>query len=242
MGLVEAGYQIIMHDRRGYGQSDPGPDFDEFYVSDQFCPDSATDLDALLAHLGIDSFHIVGQCEGGVIGVEYAITHPDRVQSLVIASTLCFSATTMTEFNRVKFPLSFDELAPDLRKKLILWHGQARALPLYDMCRTHGGAYGVGPFDLRPKLPGVVCPTLVLYPDRSSLFEVEQGVAMYRNLPHAELSVIPRCGHNSYDQRPDEYREQVLRFLNRVAAAKNGKREDFSMTCLAPAPPQTRTL
>ena len=44
-------------------------------------------------------------------------------------------------------------------------------------------------FDLRPVLRKVSCPALVLYPDRSSIFHVEQSIAFYRDLPKGELPV-----------------------------------------------------
>jgi hypothetical protein len=45
--LVEKGYRVIMYDRRGYGQSERGTDFEEFYVSDRFCLESAEELAVL---------------------------------------------------------------------------------------------------------------------------------------------------------------------------------------------------
>ncbi|MEW6140486.1 MAG: alpha/beta hydrolase [Thermodesulfobacteriota bacterium] len=234
--FVEAGYQVLMYDRRGYGRSEPGEDFDRFYLSDSFCSESVRDLEALTYKLGIRRFNIVGQCEGGVIGTLYAGKFSEQVSSLVIASTLCFSTRTMTEFNAEKFPKSFHELDNGIRDKLLYWHGENRAETLYELARTHGGAYGTGNFDLRPKLPAVQCPALVLYPDRSALFGVEQAVEFYRHLPNAELSVLPRCGHNTYEQLPDEYVRQVLNFLDRSNADTSAKQVDFSMTCLASAP------
>ena len=65
-------------------------------------------------------------------------------------------------------------------------------------------------FDLRPTLELVNCPTLVLYPDRSFLFEVEQGVAFYRHLPKGELAVLPNCGHNTYDEQPEQYGSHIV--------------------------------
>ncbi len=234
--FVEAGYRVLMYDRRGYGRSEPGADFGEFYLSETFCHENARDLEALSDRLHLHPFHMVGQCEGGVIGVEYAGMVPQHVSSLVIASTLCFSASTMTAFNALKFPKPFDDLEPDIREKLVHWHGKDHAASLYEMARTHGGAYGIGMFDLRPRLSVVACPALVLYPDRSALFEVEQAVAMYRHLPRGELAVLPRCGHNTYDQQPAEYIRHVLNFLNRVGSEEGRIRPDFSMTCLAPFP------
>ncbi|MDQ7783418.1 MAG: alpha/beta hydrolase [Desulfomonilaceae bacterium] len=234
--FLEAGYRTVLFDRRGYGRSEPGDDFENFYVRDTFCDENVDDFHALTEILDLRSFHIVGQCEGGVIGVMYAGRYPDRVSSLTIASTLCFSTVTMPEFNASKFPASFEDLEPDLRDKFIQWHGKDHAEPLYEMARTEGGAYGIGMFDLRPRLSSVTCPTMVLYPDRSALFEVEQAVHMYRGLPNAELAVIPRCGHNSYDQKPDEYVRHVMNFLTRVTAVSGTMELDFSMTCIAPAP------
>lgn len=50
--LVEKGYRVIMYDRRGYGQSERGTDFEEFYVSDRFCLESVEEL-ALLRKFSI---------------------------------------------------------------------------------------------------------------------------------------------------------------------------------------------
>ena len=213
--LVGKGYRVIMYDRRGYGRSEKGADFQEFYESERFCSESVRDLAALRKILGLDSFHIIGQCEGGVIGVDYAVKYPKHVKTLVTSSTQCYSEISMVEINKLKFPKLFRDLEPELREKMIEWHGEDHADSSYNQFSKYGGAYGKGIFDLRPHLPSVTCPTLVLYPDRSILFEVEQAVAFYRHLPRGELAVLPRCGHNTYEDRPGEYIRHVLDFLDR---------------------------
>ncbi len=213
--LVKNGYRIVMYDRRGYGRSGKGKNFKEFYVSNRFRFETVKELEELINFLKIDSFHIVGQCEGGVIGVDYTIKFPNKVQTLITSSTQCYSVIPMAEFNRKKFTKSFEELESDIKKKLIEWHGENYAEKFYEQFRRYGGAYGKDIFDLRPLLPKVTCPSLVLYPDRSFLFDVEQGVSFYRHLPKGELAVLPGCGHNTYEHRPDEYTEQILRFIAR---------------------------
>jgi pimeloyl-ACP methyl ester carboxylesterase len=132
----------------------------------------------------------------------------------VISSTLCYSTVNMSEFNAAKFTKSFQELDPDLQTKLTSWHGQ-RTERFFNQFRQFGGAYGKFFFDLRPSIGLVNCPTLVLYPDRSILFEVEQGIAFYRHLPKGELAVLPNCGHNTYDEQPEHYASHVIDFLAR---------------------------
>lgn len=233
--LAANGYRTIMYDRRGYGRSERGADFEEFYVSERFRPESVDELAALMNVLSIDSFHIVGQCEGGVIGVDYAVKYPDQVQTLVISSTQCYSKTSMLELNKEAFPKSFKDLETELKEKLIEWHGE-HAESFFNQFREYGGVYGKDFFDLRDVLPSVMSPTLVLYPDRSSIFEVEQGVAFYRHLSNGELAVLPYCGHNTYEYRPEEYIRIVLDFLGRhenSTGLSSSQREEFNYSCLA---------
>ncbi|MFP3929129.1 MAG: alpha/beta fold hydrolase [Desulfobacteraceae bacterium] len=235
-GILEAGYRVVLYDRRGYGRSEKGEDFESFYVSKGFRAENVRELAGIAQALGLQTFHLVGQCEGGVVAIDYALDYPEQVRSITVASTQCYSKLPMPEFNREKFPKTFRELGPELRQKLEAWHGANHAERFFDQFRIEGGAYGTGVFDLRPLLPSVRCPALVLYPDRSFLFEVEQGLALYRGLPRGELAVMPKCGHNTYEQRPDEYSRIVLGFLERHRSELIGDeaREDASSsaTCI----------
>lgn len=233
--LVENGYRVIMYDRRGFGRSDKDSDFIDFYISENYRPESVLELAELMNMLHIDTFHIIGQCEGGVIGVDYAVKYPDQVQTLIMSSTQCFSTIKMTELNRLSFPKPFKDLDPELKEKLIEWHG-AHAEPFFNQFRDYGGAYGKDFFDLRDTLPSVTCPTLVLYPDRSSIFDVEQGVGLYHHLPHGELAVLPNCGHNTYEYRPEEYLRSVLEFYERIKGPdtlSSTEADEINFSCIA---------
>ncbi len=212
--LVEHGYKTIRYDRKGYGRTAKGVFCYEFYVSDNFRDASVAELEELRHWLGIDSFHILGQCEGGVLAIDYASTHPNRVKSVIISSTMCYSTMPLWQFNAMKFTKSFKEIAPQNQEKFRDWHGDM-VEEFFEQFRHFGGEYGKDFFDLRPVLQTVTCPTLVLYPDRSFLFEVEQGVAFYRSLPRGELAVLPNCGHNTYEEQPRQYVSHVIEFLQR---------------------------
>lgn len=228
--LIEAGYRIILYDRRGYGRSERGNDYVEFYTSERFRPESVEELKLLKEALGIERCHLIGQCEGGVVAIDYAAKYPDEVASIAISSTQCYGEIPTEELNQQKFYKAFHDLDPEMQKKFMDWHGEEIAEAAYNQFRLYGGAYGRGFFDLRPVLPLVQCPVLVLYPDRSFIFSVEQGLAFYRRLPFGELMVLPDCGHNTYEQEPEEYIRAVLNFMKRQKAPR---RRPVRLTCAA---------
>jgi pimeloyl-ACP methyl ester carboxylesterase len=214
--LVAAGFQVLLYDRRGFGRSDGGADFAGYYVTEDFRENSVSAMAELLNQLRIDRFHIVGQCEGGVVGVDYAARFPGQVRTLVTASTLCHSVISMQAFNRQKLPARFEDLGANLQNKYIRWHGADRGRIFYDICVKGGGCYGqTGFFDLRPAILQVNCPTLVMYPDRGYFFDVEQGVDFYRHLTRGELLVFPKCGHNIFEHYPQMYTGQIVDFIRR---------------------------
>ena len=67
--LLGAGYRVLRFDNRGIGASGKpaGP-----YTTALF----ADDAKALVDHLGITGFHLLGVSMGGMIAQEYALAHP----------------------------------------------------------------------------------------------------------------------------------------------------------------------
>ncbi len=97
--LVEAGYQVIAPDLRGYGDSDK-PESDPLHL-----PYSkramAADQIALMKHLGHETFAVVGHDRGGRVAHRLALDFPGAVERLVvldIAPTLTMYAHTNQEF------------------------------------------------------------------------------------------------------------------------------------------------
>ncbi|KIX12264.1 alpha/beta fold hydrolase [Dethiosulfatarculus sandiegensis] len=210
--VVKWGYRVICYDRYGYGLSRPGADYWNFYLSSDFRPAMVRELEGLVRFLGIERFHLVGQCEGGVVAVDYAGAYPHKTASLSFSSTQCFSETDMRTFSTGKFPARFSDLEPSFQEKLVKWHGEEWGREFYEHACICGGAYGVDYFDLRPALAKVKAASLVIFPDRSKLFQVEQGLALYRGLPAGQLAVLPGCGHNTYEHRPQQYLKLLKEF------------------------------
>jgi pimeloyl-ACP methyl ester carboxylesterase len=86
-GFVEAGYRAIAFDRRGWGRSTANSDTGPQPAS------IAEDLHALVEHLKIDRFHLVGVAGGGFAAYDYVLWHPERLRSLVVAASGAPSST-----------------------------------------------------------------------------------------------------------------------------------------------------
>lgn len=76
-------YEVIYVDYRGRGRSDPVAD----YRTITFERDVA-DIEALREALGLERLHVYGFSYGGMVAQAYALAHPDRVVSLILANTV----------------------------------------------------------------------------------------------------------------------------------------------------------
>ncbi len=79
--LAAAGYRVIAYDDRGHGRS--GKPHDPAAYGDPEVEDAVR----LLDHLGIGSAHVVGYSRGGVLALQLAALHPDRVRTLVVGDS-----------------------------------------------------------------------------------------------------------------------------------------------------------
>ena len=109
--LVEAGFQVISYDQRGYGASDKPENLDAYSI-----PFLAIDVTAILDHLDIERAHLVGHDWGAAVAWATASFAPERVDHLVPLS--------------VGHPSAFADMSMRQREKswymlLFQWHPQA---------------------------------------------------------------------------------------------------------------------
>jgi 3-oxoadipate enol-lactonase len=78
--LLARDFRVVLFDNRGVGESDTPPGL---YT----VPELAADAVAVLDAAGVERAHVVGVSLGGYIAQEVALSYPDRVDRLVLAST-----------------------------------------------------------------------------------------------------------------------------------------------------------
>jgi pimeloyl-ACP methyl ester carboxylesterase len=83
LGGLDEELELVLLDPRGTGESDPARD-PAGYVIDDY----VSDLEELRAHLGLARMLLLGHSHGGVAAIAYAARYPERVERLILASTL----------------------------------------------------------------------------------------------------------------------------------------------------------
>jgi proline iminopeptidase len=97
--LVDAGHRVVFYDQLGSHYSDQ-PDDASLWEIPRFV-DEVEQVRAAL-DLGPDRFVLYGQSWGGVLGLEYALAHQDRLRGLVI-SNMMSSIPAYNEYAERKF-------------------------------------------------------------------------------------------------------------------------------------------
>jgi L-proline amide hydrolase len=103
------GRQVVFYDQLGSGNSDHPNDPSLWTV-----PLFVEELGVVRRALGLDSIHLFGQSWGGMLGMEYALTKPLGLASLIVADSPASMPQWVEEANRLRAALP-----PDVQRTLL---------------------------------------------------------------------------------------------------------------------------
>jgi L-proline amide hydrolase len=103
--MVHTGRRVIFYDQIGCGNSSIKADRDRPEWSVDLFVD---ELKAVRGALGLDRLHIFGNSWGGMLAMEYALTQPSGMASLVIESSPASMHRWVSEANRLRAELPED--------------------------------------------------------------------------------------------------------------------------------------
>ncbi|MCL3819572.1 alpha/beta fold hydrolase [Aeromicrobium wangtongii] len=233
VALVEAGYQAITYDRRGFGRSTPtwdGHDYDTI----------AADLDALLVHLDLTDVTLVGFSAGGGAVARYIGSHGTaRVAKAVLASAVTpFLHVTdgnpeggLDDGTIAHFEAGIRADGAGFADQfLTLLYSAAGTSTVSEPQRLHGrdlanaaspratlaGPDAFGRTDFRPDLEKFDVPTLVIHGDSDAVvpFHVS-GRRAAAAIDGAELVLIEGGPHGINVSHADQFNDALIGFLDR---------------------------
>ena len=70
-------FRLVYYDQRGRGRSADGVRAEDVTLGSEI-----DDLDRVRSHFGLESIAVLGHSWGGVLAMEYAVRHPERVSQL----------------------------------------------------------------------------------------------------------------------------------------------------------------
>jgi pimeloyl-ACP methyl ester carboxylesterase len=213
--FTAAGYRCITYDRLGWGRSQAAPTGEQ--------PGSVSDdLYGLAAHLGLDRFHIAATAAGGIGGLDYAVEHPERVRSLVVANSI--GGVQDPEYLEVQhrlrppeiqaLPIELRELGPSYRG--INPEGTRRWIVIERASRpqgTHGPAQQPHHPMTFSRLETIRVPVLVLVGEADLLSPPALMRLLAAHIPNCQFTTIPEAGHAAFWEQPEVWNRLVLEFI-----------------------------
>ncbi len=207
------GFTSILLDHRGHGNSDRPIQLDlhrmEYYVSDVL---------AVMDSLHVDKAAFIGYSDGGRVGFELAISHPDRITCLISVSS-----TGMMNEEELQ---GRDELAASIRAngvpELIGYFEEAEGIRFPDWLRNQFLTTDAEMFALEligwknwpsawSRLAGIRVPVMIIVGEK----EDPEGFASeaVKLMPKGKAIVLPDQGHIGAFLAVDDVLTHLMPFL-----------------------------
>jgi pimeloyl-ACP methyl ester carboxylesterase len=221
--LLEAGYKVLRYDNRGVGRTSvpEGP-----YTARLL----ADDTKALVDHLGLTDFQLVGTSMGGMISQEYALAYGSDLRSLTLSCTNAAPGPFSLRMFRL-----WEELAPVFGVPFIMRDVTLRAftIPFFaegneelaqfeqamaDMTMSVEAYLAqlnvIITHDTLDRLGTITVPTLVQVGEEDMIIPVAASRELHARVPGAEWTAA-RGGHACLWEFPEEFNAVLLDFLGR---------------------------
>jgi pimeloyl-ACP methyl ester carboxylesterase len=213
-------YRCIVWDERGHGKS-AGKVLAPFSYYD-----SADDLAALLAFLGVDSAVLVGVSQGAFLAMRCALVHPERVRALILiaAETGVNDPATLESYSKLLDAWIASDLPEDVAATIVdvvfgpdwpgaaAWKERWRAMTAPNL-RTAFDALASRD-DIGDKVSAIRVPTLVIHGDADAAIPLARAQAMKVSIPDAEM-VVASGGHSVNLTNPAPVNAAIEAFLKR---------------------------
>ncbi len=215
--MLENDFDLIMPDLRGFGESD-------VMEADRSIIDYASDIAALLTHLGLRKALLAGHSMGGYVALAFLREYPERAAGLGLVSSQVVADSPETKEARVAtaqrvLKAGVGEVAESMPPKLSAdARIQARARGLISRQRAAGVANALYAMAERPDsselFSSSTLPVVILHGEVDALISVERGRQMKSALPSAHYVELGGAGHLPMLEDPPAVAAALRFFIN----------------------------
>jgi 3-oxoadipate enol-lactonase len=213
-------YRVLTYDARGHGASHkpPGPYSVERFGEDFYC---------VLRAAGVERAVVVGLSMGGMAAQALAAAHPEAVEALVLADTTCwYGESAVQDWEPRAVAAEEKGLASLIDFQLTRWFSDRtradrpdlveharRVFLANDVAGYAAACRALGAMDLRGKIDGVRCPTLILVGEEDYATPPAMAEDLHRRIAGSEMVVLPGVRHLSAVEAPEVVNAHVSRLL-----------------------------
>jgi pimeloyl-ACP methyl ester carboxylesterase len=171
----------------------------------------ASDMSALIEKLNLGSVDVVGWSDGGNVGLELALAHPQQVKKLVTFGANYTHENSLAPPDPVAMEADDPRLLTTTRAIKKLREGRVELTPVVKKKLA----------DLMEKYPNLTveqlnrikAPVLVVVGDRD-LIKVDQTISLFTSLPHSQLFIVPGASHLVPIEQPELVNSEAIKFLS----------------------------
>ena len=195
-------HKVIVADSRGHGRSTRNADPFGYHLM-------ASDYLALLDHLKIDKTALVGWSDGGIIGIDIALNHPERLTRLFAqAANVTVDGLDPGVMTNKTFGAYIERSGRDYKKL-------SKTPDEYDTFVAQiSHMWESQPSWSKEQLATITTPTAIVAGDHDEAIKREHTEYMAASIPGAKLIILPNASHFAMLQAPDEYTQAALDFID----------------------------
>jgi pimeloyl-ACP methyl ester carboxylesterase len=194
-------YQVIVMDSRGHGRSTRD---DRPYGYDLM----ADDVVGLLDFLKIRKAAVVGWSDGGILGLDLAIRHPDRVSKVFAFAANTDPSGVVEGVEKNPTFAVYIERAGHEYEKLSATPKQYDAF-----VDAISKMWATQPNFTSEQLKAISVPIQVVDGDHDEAIKRPHTESIAATIPGAGLLIQPNVSHFSFLQDPEQFNQAVLHFL-----------------------------
>jgi len=198
---LAAHYKVVIADSRGHGRS---ARTDQPYSYQLM----ASDVLALMDYLKIDKAAIVGWSDGGIIGLDIAMNHPERLTKLFAFGANYNVAGLRDDIDSNQTFNAYIAKAGEDYRRL------SKTPDQYDaFVEQISGMWNSQPDYTPEQLGKIRVPTMIADGAHDEAIRQEHTKELARLIPSARLLILPDVSHFAMWQNPAKFNQAVLDFL-----------------------------